>query len=187
MSTRRDITDVLLDPRRDPAALDRIVPVLYDELRRIARAHLRREPPNHTLDPTALVHEAYVRLVSVDRMTIDGRTHFLSLAARLMHQVLVDHARRKRADKRGGEVTILSLEEAAAKHDRPRNVDLIALDDALGELGSLDPRQRDLVELKFFGGLTTQEIAAVLGISVATVEREWASAKAWLFRRIASK
>src|SRR5579872_4091641 len=107
--SRRDITDALIDRSRDPAALDRFVPILYDELRRVARAHLHREAPNHTLQPTALVHEVYLRLVNIDRMTIEGRTHFLSLAARVMRQILVDHARRRRAEKRGGEVVLVSL------------------------------------------------------------------------------
>jgi RNA polymerase sigma factor (TIGR02999 family) len=185
MSHREDVTDVLLNAQRDPGGLDRIVPIVYDELRRVARAHLSHEAPNHTLEPTALVHEVYLRLVHVDRMTIQNRAHFLALAARLMRQVLVDHARRKRSDKRGGEITILPLEEAETRGGTAPNVDLIALDDALGELASIDPRQRDVVELKFFAGLTIPEIAASLNLSPATVEREWAVAKAWLFRRMA--
>jgi RNA polymerase sigma factor (TIGR02999 family) len=182
--SRRDITDALIDRSRDPAALDRFVPILYDELRRVARAHLHREAPNHTLQPTALVHEVYLRLVNIDRMTIEGRTHFLSLAARVMRQILVDHARRRRAEKRGGEVVLVSLEEAGGELRTTPTVDVIALDMALDDLAAFDPRQRDIVDLKFFGGLTIDEIGAALGISTATVEREWAVAKAWLFRRM---
>jgi RNA polymerase sigma factor (TIGR02999 family) len=185
MPPREDVTDVLLDPRRDPGALDRIVPIVYEELRRVARAHFGREAPNHTLQPTALVHEVYMRLVNVDRMTIESRAHFLAVAARLMRQVLVDHARRKRSDKRGGGVTIVSLTESDARAGSTPNVDLIVLDDALRELASIDPRQRDVVELKFFAGLTIGEIATSLNVSPATIEREWATAKAWLFRRMA--
>jgi len=182
--SRRDITDALIDRSRDPAALDRFVPILYDELRRVARAHLHREAPNHTLQPTALVHEVYLRLVNIDRMTIEGRTHFLSLAARVMRQILVVHARRRRAEKRGGEVVLVSLEEAGGELRTTPTVDVIALDMALDDLAAFDPRQRDIVDLKFFGGLTIDEIGAALGISTATVEREWAVAKAWLFRRM---
>jgi RNA polymerase sigma factor (TIGR02999 family) len=187
MTTDRDVTDYLLAPERNSAgALERIVPLVYDELRRVARAHLGREQPNHTLQPTALVHEVYLRLVHVDRMTVEGRAHFLALAGRLMRQILVDHARRKRADKRGGEYTIVGLDHAAAIPSAPA-VDLIALDDALTELDSLDPRQREVVELKYFAGLTIAEISTALGISAATVEREWATAKAWLFHRLSAK
>ena len=187
MTTDRDVTDYLLDPERDKAvALERIVPIVYDELRRVARAHLGREQPNHTLQATALVHEVYLRLVNVDRMTVEGRAHFLALAGRLMRQILVDHARRKRADKRGGEYTIVGLDHAAATPSAPA-LDLIALDDALTELASFDPRQRELVELKYFAGLTIAEIATTLRISAATVEREWATAKAWLFHRLSGR
>ncbi len=184
MTTDRDVTDHLLDPDRGNAgSLERIVPIVYAELRRVAQAHLHREQLNHTLQATALVHEVYLRLVRVDRMTVEGRAHFLALAGRLMRQILVDHARRKRADKRGGDYTIVGLEHAAATHSAPA-LDLLALDDALTELASLDARQHEVVELKYFAGLTIAEIATALGISAATVEREWATAKAWLFHRL---
>jgi RNA polymerase sigma factor (TIGR02999 family) len=181
-----NITDILLKCQQgDSIGLERIVPLVYDELRRIARGHLRGEAANHSLQATALVHEVYLRLVNVDRMNIQGRAHFLAVAARLMRQILVDHARRKGAVKRGGDVTLVSLEEAA---DAPvtRDVDVLALDSALDDLGAFDPRQRDLVELRFFGGLTIAEAAAALGVSGATVEREWAVAKAWLFQRLST-
>ncbi len=187
MTADRDVTDYLLNPQRDMTdALEGIVPIVYDELRRVARAHLGREQRNHTLQATALVHEVYLRLVNVDRMTVEGRAHFLALAARLMRQILVDHARRKRADKRGGEYTIVGLEHAAATPSAPE-VDLIALDEALTELASFDPRQREVVELKYFAGLTIAEMATALGISAATVEREWATARAWLFHRLSGR
>ncbi len=186
MSTDRDVTDYLLDPERQHAgSLERIVPIVYGELRRVAQAHLLREQPNHTLQATALVHEVYLRLVQVDRMTVEGRAHFLALAGRLMRQILVDHARRKRADKRGGEYTMVGLDHAASAQSAPA-LDLIALDDALTELASFDPRQREVVELKYFAGLTIAETATALGVSAATVEREWATAKAWLFHRLSS-
>ena len=191
MTTDRDVTDYLLDPEREKGgALERIVPIVYDELRRVARAHLGREQPNHTLQATALVHEVYLRLVNVDRMTVEGRAHFLALAGRLMRQILVDHARRKRADKRGGDYTIVGLDHAVATPNGPGPapaLDLIALDDALTELASFDSRQREVVELKYFAGLTIAEIATALGISAATVEREWATAKAWLFHRLSGR
>jgi RNA polymerase sigma factor (TIGR02999 family) len=170
----------------DARASEALVPLVYAELRRQAQRALRREGAGHTLQATALVHEVYLRLVHVDRMTVEGRAHFLALAGRLMRQILVDHARRKRADKRGGEYTIVGLDQAAATPSAPA-LDLIALDDALTELASFDPRQREVVELKYFAGLTIAEIATVLGISAATVEREWATARAWLFHRLSGR
>jgi RNA polymerase sigma factor (TIGR02999 family) len=146
---------------------------------------LRREKAGHSLQATALVHEVYLRLINVDRMTIEGRAHFLALAARLMRQILVDHARRKGASRRGGGATVIELREAA-QVTNPLAIDILALDRALDEMGTFDARQRDLVELKFFAGLTIDETATALGLSPATVEREWALAKAWLFRRLSS-
>ena len=154
-------------------------------LRRIARAQLRGEHAGHSLQATALVHEAYLRLVKVDRMTIDGRPHFLAIAARLMRQILVDHARRKRAAKRGADVTLVNLDEVEASTG-PAPVDILALDQALEEMATFDARQRDLVEMKFFAGLTIDEAATALGVSAATVEREWASAKSWLYHRLSA-
>jgi RNA polymerase sigma factor (TIGR02999 family) len=186
MTKQQGVTGLLIDWRHgDVQALERLVPLVYDELRKVARAQLRRENVGHSLQATALVHEVYLRLVNVDQMTIDGRTHFLALAARLMRQILVDHARRKRAAKRGGDVTIVNLDDAV-KVTEPVAVDILALDRALDEMAAFDPRQRDLVELKFFAGLTIDEAAMALGISPATVEREWAIAKAWLYQRLSS-
>jgi RNA polymerase sigma factor (TIGR02999 family) len=159
------------------------VPVVYDELRRVARRNLRREPAGHILQTTALVHEAYVRLVDVDRLTLKNRTHFFAVAARLMRQILVDHARRQRADKRGGGATMVNLDEVSPAAPTS-SVDVLALDHALEALSALDTRQCRIVELRFFGGLTIDEVAEALDISTPTVEREWALAKAWLFRRL---
>jgi RNA polymerase sigma factor (TIGR02999 family) len=181
-----DVTGLLLSWRQgDAAALDRLVPLVYEELRRVARRHLRREQPGHALQATALVHEVYLRLVDVDRMTLTSRTHFFSVAATLMRQILVDHARRQRADKRGGGATMLSLDEVSPAA-QASSVDVLALDQALDALSAIDSRQCRVVELRFFAGLTIGESATALGISPATVEREWALAKAWLFRQLSS-
>ena len=181
-----DVTDLLLSWRQgDAAALAHLVPLVYDELRRVARRRLRGESPGHPLQATALVHEVYLRLVDVDRMTLTSRAHFFGVAATLMRQILVDHARRERADKRGGSVTVLSLDEALPAA-WTSSVDVLALDQALDALSAIDSRQCRVVELRFFAGLTIDEAAATLGISSATVEREWALAKAWLFRQLSA-
>jgi len=181
-----DVTELLLSWRRgDAAALDRLIPVVYDELRRVARRQLRGESPGHALQATALVHEAYLRLVDVDRMTLTSRAHFFGVAATLMRQILVDHARRQRADKRGGGMTVLGLDEALPAASTS-SVDVLALDQALGALSAIDERQCRVVELRFFAGLNINEAAEALGVSPATVEREWALAKAWLFRQLSS-
>ncbi len=179
-----DVTGLLLSWRQgDSQALDRLVPLVYDELRRVARRHLRREQPGHALQATALVHEVYMRLVDVDRLTLKNRTHFFAVAAKLMRQILVDHARLQRADKRGGGVTMLSLDEVSPAA-QATSVDVLALDEALDALSSIDDRQCRVVELRFFAGLKIDEAADALEISPATVEREWALAKAWLHRRL---
>jgi RNA polymerase sigma factor (TIGR02999 family) len=182
-----DVTGLLLSWRQgDAAALDRLVPLVYDELRRVARRHLRGERPGHVLQATALVHEVYLRLVDVDRMTLTSRSHFFGVAAGLMRQILVDHARRQRAEKRGGGVTMLSLDEVSPAA-QATSVDVLALDEALDVLSSIDGRQCRVVELRFFAGLNIDEAADALGISPATVEREWALAKVWLFRRLSPR
>ena len=179
-----DVTGLLLSWRQgDAAALDRLVPLVYDELRRVARRHLQRELPGHSLQATALVHEVYLRLVDVDQLTLKNRTHFFAVAAKLMRQILVDHARRQRADKRGGGATMVSLEDASPAA-QPPSVDVLALDQALEALSAIDARQGSVVELRFFAGLDIDETAEALAISTATVEREWALAKAWLHRRL---
>ena len=167
----------------DADALEDLMPLLYDELRRVARAHLRREQAGHSLQATAVVHEVYLRLVKGGRFTVESRAQFLALASHLIRQILVDHARRKRSTKRGGLVTVVGLDDQAAV-TLPLSVDILALDAALEELGDFDPRQRDLVELRYFAGLTIAEAAAALQVSTATVEREWAVARAWLYQRL---
>jgi RNA polymerase sigma factor (TIGR02999 family) len=182
-----EVTGLLLSWRQgDAEALDRLIPLVYDELRRVARGHLRRESPGHALQATALVHEVFLRLVDVDRMTLKSRTHFFAMSARLMRQILVDHARRKRADKRGGGATVISLDEMAPAAAQTSGVDVLALDEALDALSSFDARQCRVVELRFFAGLNIPEVADALGISAATVEREWAMAKAWLHQRLSA-
>src|SRR5262245_30039648 len=188
-SRAHDVTELLLSwGEGDTAALDRLVPLLYADLRRVARGHLRRERPGHSLQATALVHEVFLRLVDVDRMTLNGRTHFFALSARLMRQILVDHARRQRASKRGSGATVISLNDAAgaAAPTPMSSVDVLALDEALDTLSSLDERQGRVVELRFFAGLNIPEAADALGVSTATVEREWAMAKAWLHQRLST-
>jgi RNA polymerase sigma factor (TIGR02999 family) len=182
-----DVTRLLLSwGQGDAEALDRLVPLVYDELRRVARRRLQREQPGHALQATALVHEVYLRLVDVDRLTLKNRTHFFAVAAKLMRQILVDHARRQHADKRGGGVTMVSVDEVSPAA-QPPSVDVLALDEALGALSAIDARQGCVVELRFFGGLDIEETAEALGISPATVEREWAMAKAWLYRRLSTR
>jgi RNA polymerase sigma factor (TIGR02999 family) len=178
------VTDWLLElGRGDKPGLDQMVPVLYDELHRLAEAYLRREDPGHTLQPTALVHEAYLRLVDQRRVDWRNRAQFLGLAANMMRRILVNHARDRGARKRGGNPERVSLSLVESPSGRS-DVELIALEDALQKLAAVDERKSRVVELKFFGGLTIDEIAEVLGISAATVEREWAFARAWLYDAI---
>ena len=181
-----DVTRLLADWRGgDDNALSRLIPVVYQELRRVARAHLRNEGSGHTLETTALVHEAYLRLVGLDRMTLQNRTHFFAMAARLMREILVDHARRKHALKRGGGLTIVGLDEVTAGNEQ-QSVDVLALNEALIDLAALDERLCRVVELRFFAGLSIAETTDALGVSSATVERDWTVAKAWLLQRLSS-
>lgn len=167
----------------DPAALEQLVPLVYDELRELAARRLRHERPDHTLQPTALVHEAYVKLIAQHRVRWKNRAHFFAIASRLMRRILVDHARSHRAAKRGGGGPLLSLEHAGGVPIQ-RNVPLLALDDALAQLETMDPMQSQIVELRYFGGLTIEETAAVVHLSPATIGREWNVAKAWLYREL---
>jgi RNA polymerase sigma factor (TIGR02999 family) len=179
------ITQLLVEwSRGDQAALEQLMPLVYDELRRLARSYLRRERPDHTLQPTALVHEAYLRLIEQHSVNWQNRAHFFGLASQMMRRILVNHALARAADKRGGPAQKLSLDEATSLTDE-REVGLIALDEALKELERLDPRQTRIVELRFFGGLSIEETAEALGLSPATVKREWTTAKLWLRRQIA--
>jgi RNA polymerase sigma-70 factor (ECF subfamily) len=153
--------------------------LVYDELRRIAASYLRRERPDHTLQPTALVHEAYLRLIEQDGQNWENRAHFIGIAAHLMRQILVDHARKRTAIKRGGNARPVTLDDVMLPHVK-RLEDLLNLDQALTRLESMDKRQCRIVELRFFGGLTEEEISHVLGISVRTIKRDWNVARAWL-------
>jgi RNA polymerase sigma factor (TIGR02999 family) len=164
-------------------AREALIPVVYNELRRQARRHLRGERPDHTLESAALVNEAYLRLVRQDSPQWQNRAHFFGVAAQLMRHILVDHARRRLANKRGAGAPLLSLDPELAPAQGP-GIDLVALDDALGKLATLDSQQARLIELRFFGGLSIEEAAVVLGISPATVKREWATARAWLRREL---
>ena len=179
-SVTRLLVDVRLG-RRD--ALDRLLPLVHDELHRIAAGYMRRERADHTLQPTALVNEAYLRLVDQRDVEWRDRAHFLGVAAQLMRMILVDHARARRAAKRAGGAERVSLDDTVIVVGE-RDVDLLALDEALGRLAALDPRLCRVVELRYFGGLTTRETAEVLGVSTATVEREWATARGWLRREL---
>lgn len=161
-------------------ALDQLVPLVYDDLRRVAAGYMRREMPGHGLQPTALVHEAYVRLVDQTRVQWRNRAHFFGVAASMMRRILVDDARRRRADKRGGgaERVTLTGEDIAAPDQN--GIDVLALHESLERLAAFDPQQARIVELRYFGGLTIDEAAEVVGVSAATVVREWTIAKAWL-------
>lgn len=168
----------------DRASADALLALVYDELRKIADRYLRRERSGHTLQPTALVHEAYMRLVDISDINWQDRAHFFAVSANVMRRILVDHARARLADKRGGEAERVALEDAISLSNEP-DVDLLAVDEALTELAEFDEQQSQIVELRFFGGLTIEETAAVLAISPATVKRDWAMAKAWLHRKLA--
>jgi RNA polymerase sigma factor (TIGR02999 family) len=177
-----DVTKLLADwSHGDENALERLAPLVYDELHRLAARHMRGERADHTLQSTALVNEAFVRLFDQRRVQWHDTVHFLALAAQMMRRILVDHARGKRYAKRGGESRRVSLEDAPeiAQSDQPY---LIALNDALTEMAGFDRELSKIVELRFFGGLKSEEIAAVLGVSVPTVTRRWSVAKAWLYR-----
>jgi RNA polymerase sigma factor (TIGR02999 family) len=168
----------------DRRALDALIPIVYEELRRQAARYLRRERPDHTLQTTALIHETYVRLVDQKNVQWQNRAHFFGVAAQLMRRILVDHARKRHALKRGGPTTHLQLDEAAAVAGGP-TTNLVALDEALTKLAAMDERMCRVVELKYFGGLTAGEAAEVLGVSEATVRHDWGLAKLWLRRELA--
>jgi RNA polymerase sigma factor (TIGR02999 family) len=167
----------------DTSARDALVPLVYSELRKIARRCLAGQRSGHTLQPTALVHEAYLRLVRYDSIDWRDRAHFFALAAQIMRQILVDHARKQTAAKRGGNAVTVVVDEASAA-SKQASLDLLALDDALRQLASLDPRQSQIVELRFFGGLSIEETAEAVNISPATIKREWATARLWLLQEM---
>ena len=164
-------------------AREALMPLVYDELRKLAASHLRRERSDHTLQPTALVHEVYLRLAEQKNVRWQDKSHFFGVTAQLMRRILVDHARSHMADKRGSGLPKVSLNEAIAM-SRERPAELLALDESLTQLGSTDPQQGRIVELRVFAGLTIEQTAEVLGISPATVKRDWSLAKAWLLREI---
>ena len=164
-------------------ARDRLIPVVYDEMRRRAAAFIRRERSGHTLQPTALVHEVYLRLVDQDRAVWQNRAQFLAIASEMMRRILIDRARARKMIKRSGGLTRVTLAEDAVR-GAPRDVDVLDLDRALGELSSFDPRKARVAELRFFGGLSLAETGQVLGTSLATTMRDWQAARAWLFRRL---
>lgn len=179
-----NVTELLIDwGKGDKEALDQLVPLVYDELRRQAGRYLRHERAGHTLQTTALIHEAYMRLVDQRNVHWQNRAHFFGIAAQLMRRILVDHARHKKRAKRGGSDVRVSLAEATVT-TTGQDLDVIALDAALDQLANIDEQQSKVVELRFFSGLTVDETAEVLGISPATVKRDWSMAKAWLHREI---
>jgi RNA polymerase sigma-70 factor (ECF subfamily) len=184
MSSPQSVTQLLVSwGGGNRSALDELMPVVYDELRRVAESYLSRERQNHTLQPTALVHEAYLRLIDQRSVDWQNRAQFFGLAAQMMRRILVNHAEARRAGKRGGAAETVSLDEAVSFYET-RELNLAALDEALAGLAALDGQQARVVELRFFGGLTVEEAARVLNLSPATVKREWDSAKLWLRRRL---
>lgn len=179
-----EVTQILVEFKLGSrAAQERLIPLVYKELRKIAGAHLRRESARNSLQPTALVHEAYLRLIDVRQIDWQSRAHFFSIASTLMRRILVDHARAHRAQKRGGHEETIYVEEAQLQSPA-RTPEVIALDDALLELAKLDERQAKIVEMRFFAGMTEEETGEVLGISARTVKRDWRMAKAWLFKEL---
>jgi len=184
MPKTQDVTQMLERMRSgDGRAPDELLPIVYDELRRLAHGYMQNERADHTLQATALVHEAYMQLVDWKNVSWQNRAHFFAAAAQMMRKVLVDHAREKNALKRGGGIRTIALDEAVSFPVRTE-IDLISLDDALIELAAFDPQQARIVELRFFAGLTIEEVAEALEISDSTVKRDWQIAKAWLFDRI---
>ena len=183
----RDDLASLLDAwaSQDPEARERLIPVVYAELRRLAQHYMKGERQNHTLQPTALVNEVYLRLANIDRMQWRDRAHFVATAATLMRRVLVDYARASARDKRGGQLSVTSLD--ADQVAAGQAMDVVAVDEALAALARIDHRQSQVVELRFFGGLTVEETAAALNISPATVKREWTMAKAWLHDQLRAR
>ena len=182
-----EITRLLVDWRNgDQAALEQLVPLVHDELRRVARRHMAHERAGHTLQATALVNEAYLRLIDIRQVNWQDRAHFFAMSSRLMRRILVDFARSKGYQKRGGGAQKVSLDEALIVSDEARH-DLVAIDDALNALAVVDSRKAQVVEMRFFGGLSVEETAEALKVSVDTVMRDWKLAKAWLLRELAGK
>jgi RNA polymerase sigma factor (TIGR02999 family) len=183
----QQITELLQSwSQGDRGAIEKLVPLVYDELHRLAKRYMSDERPGHTLQTTALVNEAYLRLVHSSHTGWEGRTHFFGVCAQLMRRILVDWARSRQALKRGGDVSALDLEEALAAAKQPDS-DLVAIDDALKALAAIDPRKSEVVEMRFFGGLSVKETAEVLKVSPETVQRDWKLAKSWLRRELSGR
>lgn len=179
-----DVTHLLTElSSGNRSAMDMLLPIIYDELRALAARYLRRERPGHTLQPTALINEAYLRLVDQTRVNWQNRAHFLGVAAQIMRRILIDHARAQNAEKRGHEFQKVPLDEEVDRAVE-RGAELIALDDALNELARFDEQKSRIVELRYFGGLTIEETAEVLGVTPITIKRHWRITKAWLYGRL---
>jgi RNA polymerase sigma-70 factor (ECF subfamily) len=189
--TANDLTGLLAEwGQGDRAALDRLTPLVYDEIRRIAHRYVQREREGHTLQTTALINEAYLRLAGSQNIDWQNRAHFFAVTAQVMRHILTDHARRRQYVKHGGEAQRIPFDAAmdeAVLMSMPRAAELVALDEALDELARLDPRKSRVVELRYFGGLSLEETAAVLDVSLMTVRRDWRAAKAWLYKRVKSE
>lgn len=185
-----DLTGLLIEwGQGDKAALDRLTPLVYDEIRRIAHRYVQREREGQTLQTTALVNEAYLRLAGSANITWQNRAHFYAVTAQVMRRILIDHARRRQYVKHGGETQRVAFEVAISEvglMSQPRAAELLALDEALDELARLDPRKSRVVELRYFGGLSLEETAKVLEVSLMTVRRDWRAAKAWLYKKVMS-
>ncbi|HET6883973.1 MAG TPA: ECF-type sigma factor [Pirellulales bacterium] len=181
--TARDLRHISAGLATSDRMVDQLVPLVYDELRRVAGRYLRRESPGNTLQPTALVHEAFLKLAEQQRVDWQGRTHVLAIGAKAMRRILVDHAKRKRRTRHGGGFKRIELDETAALSPQ-RDEDLLAVDEALEKLATIDARQATIVELRFFGGMTVAEVAESLGVSKRTVESEWTMVRAWLRREL---
>lgn len=186
MPPRSDATDLLVAwSNGDQSAFDKLVPLVYQELRLLAQRYLRRERPDHTLQATALVNEAYIRLIDVNRIQWQNRAHFLAVAAQTMRRILVEFARHRGRQKRGGDAVRVTIDDAEVAQEK--GADLVALSDALSALAAFDPRMGQVVELRFFGGLNVQETADVLKVSPETVMRDWRTAKVWLLRELSQE
>jgi RNA polymerase sigma-70 factor (ECF subfamily) len=185
MADARDNVSMVLEEmkRGDVRAADKLLPLVYDEFRALARHYLAQERANHTLQPTALVHEAYMKLVDQTRVDWQGRSHFFAVAAQAMRRILVDHARSRQREKRGGGRARVMLDDDVALSPQ-KDEDVLALDEALQRLAKMDPRQAKVVELRFFGGMSVEEVAQALGVSKRTVEGDWTFARAWLSREL---
>jgi RNA polymerase sigma factor (TIGR02999 family) len=184
VAPERDVTSLLVRwGNGDANAFDELAPIVYDELRKLARSHLRRERPDHTLQSTALVHEAYLRMIDQQAVSWQNRSHFYGIAAQMIRRILVDYARAKQTKKRGEALPKIAFDEAVGAH-ASEDLDLVALDDALKALAEIDPRQSRIVELRYFAGLSIEDTAEVLQISPATVKRDWTVARAWLKREL---